>query len=153
MQPDIIEFCEKIREIGLLIKLDTNGSRPALLRQLTDKGLIDYIAMDIKNSKELYPKTCGLTDFPIGVEESVSLIMGLGIPYEFRTTVVKELHSMESIEELCQWISGADRYYLQGFKDSGDLIADGYSAYTDNEMQEFLLIAKRYIPNAELRGI
>ena len=153
LQPDIIRFCEKLRELGLLIKLDTNGSRPELLKQLADKGLIDYIAMDIKNSKALYAKTCGLSDFPAEVEESVSMIMELDIPYEFRTTVVKELHTEESIEELCRWIKDAKRYYLQSFKDSGDLIADGYSSYTENEMRQLLSIAKRYIPSAELRGI
>ncbi len=153
LQKDIIEFCRKIRDIGLLIKLDTNGSRPSVLNKLANEGLIDYIAMDIKNSKALYAKTCGLSELPEGIVESISFIMTSGIPYEFRTTVVKELHTKESITELCQWIHGAENYYLQCFKDSGDLIADGYSAYTEDEMQELLLIAKKYIPKAQLRGI
>ena len=153
LQKDIAEFCRKVKELGLLIKLDTNGSRPAELKALISEGLIDYIAMDVKNSKELYAATSGIDGFPSEVEESVKLIMSCGIPYEFRTTVVKELHSKESIESLCQWISGAKQYFLQGFIDSGDIIDVGYSAYSAEEMTEFLEIAKKYIPSAALRGI
>ena len=153
LQKDIAQFCQKLRELGLLIKLDTNGSRPNELRSLIDGGFLDYIAMDVKNSKELYADTCGISDFPAEVEESVDIIMNSGIPYEFRTTVVRELHTKESIEALCKWIAGAERYYLQGFIDSGDLIGNGFSAYSADEMGELLEIAKKYIPSAELRGI
>ena len=153
LQKDIADFCHKVKAMGLLIKLDTNGSRPEELKSLIAEGLIDYIAMDIKNSKELYAKTCGTDEFPSGVEESISVIMNSGLPYEFRTTVVRELHSAESIVALCQWIAGAERYYLQGFTDSGDLIGAGLSAYSAEEMNELLLIAREYIPNTELRGI
>lgn len=153
LQKDIALFCKKVRDLGLLIKLDTNGSRPKELQYLIDEGLIDYIAIDVKNSKELYAKTCGISDFPTEVDESIKIIMSSGIPYEFRTTVVKELHTQESIESLCQWIRGADRYYLQGFIDSGDTIQQGFSAYSAEEMIDLLEIAKRYIPTAELRGI
>ncbi|MBQ8850287.1 MAG: anaerobic ribonucleoside-triphosphate reductase activating protein [Clostridia bacterium] len=153
LQKDISEFCKKIHELGLLVKLDTNGSRPNELGALITDGLIDYIAMDVKNSKALYAKTCGIASFPKEVEESVGLIMSSGLPYEFRTTVVRELQTAESISELCQWISGAERYYLQLFKDSGDLVGNGYSAYSADEMTELLKIAKQYIKNAELRGI
>lgn len=153
LQNDIFDFCRKVRELGLSIKLDTNGSRPDELRALIDAGLIDYIAMDIKNSKELYAKTCGLPSFPDGVAESIELIMSSGIPYEFRTTVVRELHTRESLSDLANWISGAEKYFLQGFKDSGDLIENGFSAYSDEEMQELLAVVKHIIPHAELRGI
>ena len=153
LQKDIADFCQKIRELDLLIKLDTNGSRPDELEALISEGLIDYVAMDVKNSKELYADTCGVSHFPAEVEESVELIMNSGIDYEFRTTVVRELHSKESIESLCRWIAGAKRYYLQGFIDSGELIGEGFSAYSADEMKEFLAIAKIYVPTAELRGI
>ena len=153
LQNDIVDFCKKIRSLGLLIKLDTNGSRPERLKELISLGLIDYIAMDIKNSKELYSLTCGLGEFPAAVEESVKIIMSSGLPYEFRTTVVRELHTKESIDALCQWIKGTPKYYLQSFKDSGDLIEDGFSAYSEEEMRELLAIAQKHIPSAELRGI
>ncbi len=153
LQKDIADFCRSVRELGLLIKLDTNGSRPKELEALLSEGLVDYIAMDIKNSRTMYAETCGISVFPDGVDKSISLIMSAGIPYEFRTTVVRELHTRESITELCQWISGAEHYYLQGFKDSGDLIGDGFSAFGAEEMEALLTIAKTYIPTAELRGI
>ena len=153
LQKDIALFCQKVRKLGLLIKLDTNGSRPDDLKSLIEEGLVDYIAMDIKNSKELYATTCGISSFPAEVERSIGIIMNSGIPYEFRTTVVKELHTDTSIEALCQWIAGAERYYLQGFIDSGDLIGNGFSAYSADEMGELLEIAKKYIPSAELRGV
>lgn len=153
LQNDIIDFCKKIRNIGLLIKLDTNGSRPEKLKELIELGLIDYVAMDVKNSPALYAKTCGLSDFPEGVNESIQFIMNSGVPYEFRTTVVRELHTAESIAELCEWIKGAKKYYLQSFKESSNLIEEGYSAYSENEMRELLQIAKAIIPSAELRGI
>ena len=153
LQKDIALFCEKVHSLGLLIKLDTNGSRPAELQSLIDGKLVDYIAMDVKNSKELYAKTCGVSQFPSKVEESIKIIMSSGLPYEFRTTVVKELHTPESIDALCRWITGANRYYLQGFIDSGDTIEKGFSAYSAEEMTNLLEIAKRYVPTAELRGI
>lgn len=153
LQKDIAEFCRKIRRLGLLIKLDTNGSRPDELKALIDEGLLDYVAMDVKNSKELYADTCGVSHFPAEVERSVEIIMDSGVEYEFRTTVVRELHSKESIESLCRWIAGAKRYYLQGFIDSGELIGEGFSAYSADEMAELLEIAKTHIPSAELRGV
>ena len=153
LQPDLKDFCKKVKEIGLLIKLDTNGTRPELLSELINEKLIDYVAMDIKNSKEAYAQTCGLSEFPHGVEESIRILMNSDVPYEFRTTVVRELHSKENIASLCQWIKGAKKYYLQRFTDSGDLISEGLSSLSDEEMTELLEIAKEYIPSAELRGV
>ena len=153
LQNDIADFCKRIKDLGLLVKLDTNGSKPEKLHELISLGLIDYIAMDIKNSKRLYPVTCGGVDLLKEAEESVSLIMSSGIPYEFRTTVVRELHNAESIKELCSWISGARKYYLQSFKDSGDLIENGLSAYSEEEMRSLLAVAKEILPVAELRGV
>ena len=153
LQPDIDEFCRKVRALGLAVKLDTNGSRPEPLRRLIEEGLIDYIAMDIKNDKDAYARTCGLDHFPDGVEESIRLIMSCGVPYEFRTTVTKEFHSPTNIESLTQWIRGAQRYYLQCFTDSGDLIGEGLSAYSETEMEELLAIARKEIPASELRGV
>ena len=153
LQHDIASFCQRIHDLGLLVKLDTNGSYPERLKALIDMNLIDYIAMDIKNSKEAYAKTCGISELPEGIEESIRVIRDSGLPYEFRTTVVRELHSPESMVSLAKWISGAEKYFLQGFTDSGDLICDGLSAYSENEMKELLSLVKQYVPSAELRGI
>lgn len=156
LQKDIAEFCRKIHDLGLLVKLDTNGSFPERLRDLIDQGLVDYVAMDIKNCKEAYAETCGLRDMSAElpkIEESIRLLMKSGIPYEFRTTVVRELHSKERIAQLAKEIAGAERFFLQTFTDSGDLIGEGLSAYSAEEMEELLALIKPYIPSAELRGI
>ena len=153
LQPDIDRFCRKVKELGLLVKLDTNGALPLRLRALIDAGLVDYVAMDVKNSFEKYAETCGLTMFPEGVRESIALLMEEKIPYEFRTTVTREFHTKESIEALARQIGGARRYFLQGFIDSGDLIGEGLSAYSAEEMNTLLELCLPYVPAAELRGI
>ena len=153
MQKDIVDFIKKIKDVGLLVKLDTNGSYPEVLKKLLELKLIDYIAMDIKNSFDKYALTVGLDSFPEKIKESIAIIMSSGVQYEFRTTVVKELHNEEDIEELAKSIVGAERYYLQKFTDSGELIEDGYSAYTDEDMEKLLGIVKKWIPNASLRGV
>lgn len=153
LQPDLEDCCRLIRQEGLAVKLDTNGAYPQRLQAMLDEHLVDYIAMDIKNSKEAYARTCGLPDFPAGVEESVELIRQSGIPYEFRTTVVRELHDEQSMRSLAQWIAGADRYFLQSFTDSGDLIGTGLSSYDEQEMHRLLDAVLPWVPNARLRGI
>lgn len=153
LQPDLADFCREIHARGLLVKLDTNGAFPDRLAPLMESGLVDYVAMDIKNSKEEYARTCGLAAFPEGVEESIRMIMSSNIPYEFRTTAVREFHTVESIRSLAQWISGARQYFLQAFTDSGDLIGEGLSAFSEEEMRALLDAALPYLPNAKLRGI
>lgn len=153
LQRDIEELIKKIRDLSLAVKLDTNGAYPERLRSIIENDLVDYVAMDIKNSKEKYALTAG-ADVDIGkISESVELLMSSGIAYEFRTTIVKELHSPEDIRSIGEWIAGADKYFLQSFTDSGELIADGYSAHTPQDMAALLEIAKQYVPNAALRGI
>ncbi|MBQ9086204.1 MAG: anaerobic ribonucleoside-triphosphate reductase activating protein [Clostridia bacterium] len=153
LQPDLARFCRKIHDLGLLVKLDTNGSFPERLNGLLSEGLVDYIAMDIKNALPLYPITCGLDHVPDGIEESIRLIMSSGLPYEFRTTVVRELHTKESLTELATIIRGAERYFLQSFTDSGDLIGTGLSAYSEEETRAFLPEIQTLVPSARLRGI
>lgn len=153
LQKDMIPFLEKIRSFGLLVKLDTNGSRPDILEDILSRGLVDYVAMDLKNSKESYAKTCGLDAYPAEIERSISLLMNAGIEYEFRTTVVRELHTAEDMVSMAKWIKGAPRYFLQGFIDSGNLIGENCSAYSPAEMKEFLALVKPIIPNAALRGV
>ena len=155
LNPDIEDFILRIRELGLLVKLDTNGAFPDRLEALLDKGLLDYVAMDIKNSPEKYDITVGLDGkFDISViNRSISLLMNKAPDYEFRTTVVRELHSAEDIESIAKWLRGARRYYLQKYVDSGDILAEGYSAYSDSEMLELHSISCKHIPHAILRGV
>jgi pyruvate formate lyase activating enzyme len=153
LQPDIISFLEKIKKLNLLIKIDTNGSRAEILEKIISLGLADYIAMDIKNSFDKYAMTCGLNTIPENTDKSIDLIMNCGIPYEFRTTVVKELHDPDDIQKIAERIKGANGYFLQGFIDSGNVIGGTFSAYTPKEMDQLLKIAQKYVPNASLRGI
>lgn len=153
LSPDLLDFCRRIKDMGYALKLDTNGTRPDLLRQMIEEGLVDYVAMDIKNDRDHYAETCGLPSFPKGVEESMELLLNGSLPYEFRTTVVHPLHDPERIGALAEWIRGAKAYFLQVFIDSGDLIGEGLSAPTEAEAKEMLAAAKRYIPHASLRGI
>ena len=153
LYPNIAEFLGKIKAMDFLVKLDTNGTRPEVLKSLVDKGLLDYVAMDIKNSPLRYSETVGISDFDIlGVAESTAYLLEGKVDFEFRTTVVKELHSAEDIKNIGKWLEGDEKFFLQTFKDSGDLIGTGYSGYSAKEMEELLEILKKSIPNANLRG-
>ena len=154
MQPDLPAFIGKIKEMGYLVKLDTNGYRPKVLRGLLDKGLLDYVAMDIKNTKERYAITVGRENTDIGrIEESVEILKKSSIAYEFRTTVVKELHRKEDFAAIGEWLAGAKAYFLQAYQDNENVIAGGFTAYSKEEMEEFAQIVRRNIARVELRGI
>lgn len=154
LQPDLKDFLKKIKDMGYSVKLDTNGYRPQVLKDVVNNGLVDYVAMDIKNSKEKYALTCGLDSMDMAkIEESIEFLMNGKVDYEFRTTVVKELHNEDDIQDIVSWIKGAKRYYLQGFTDSGDLIGTGYSGYDKNTLEKLLNIAKNHFETVELRGI
>lgn len=151
--PDIVDFIRKIRSYGLLVKLDTNGSFPDKLEYLLDEGLVDYVAMDIKNSKEKYALTAGLKEFPEKIERSIDLIMEKAPDYEFRTTVVRELHDIQDIANIAMRIKNAKKYFLQSYVDSGDTIAKGFSGYSAEEMLQILENTKKILPITVLRGI
>lgn len=144
----------RIKDMGYLVKLDTNGTRPGALRRIIDAGLADMIAMDIKNSFEKYPETCGVPGYDTApVRESIELIMSGGTDYEFRTTVIRELHTPEDIRAIAREIRGAKGYFLQAYRDSGDILKGGCSRHTDAELHGLLAAAREYVPCAELRGV
>ena len=153
MQPGMADFLRKIRVLGYATKIDTNGAYPDKLRALIDEGLVDYVAMDIKNSPHKYAQTIGLSTVPAGVEESVSLLLSGIVPYEFRTTVVDELHEPGDFAAIGKWIAGAPRYFLQKFTDSGDLIGEGLSAPSNEKLRACLAAVAPYVPSASLRGV
>ena len=153
LQKDIKEFLKAIKEMGYAIKLDTNGYSPEKLMEIAEEGLIDYVAMDIKNCKEKYSETAGIDIDISKIEKSVDFLMASGIDYEFRTTVVKEYHTLSDIERIAQWISGAKRYYLQNFVDSGDLIKDGLSAVDKETLDSMKNVCLWHIKNTETRGV
>ena len=152
---DLGGFLEKVKALGYKVKLDTNGSFPDRLTELIRAGLVDRVAMDIKNSPALYRDTAGVTELDMAaIERSKELLLAGGIDYEFRTTVVKGLHSKESIVDAAKWISGAKEYYLQQFKDSGDVInISGLGAYDEKEMQALAEAAAPYVPAVRVRGV
>lgn len=155
LQKEMAGFLQKIKEMGYSVKLDTNGSFPDHLKELVKAGLVDRVAMDIKNAPELYGATVGIEGFDIsGVEESKNFLLEGSIDYEFRTTVVKGLHTKESLTEAAKWIAGAKEYYLQQFKDSGDVIAiDGLSAYDEKEMHALADAVAEFVPSVKVRGV
>ena len=156
LQPDLPAFIRKIRDMGFAIKLDTNGARPAVLKSLVAEELLDYVAMDVKNSLSAYPETVGLPAFDVApVEESMDFLLEGHVPFEFRTTLVKGLHTPEGVAEMGRRLAGEERFFLQTFEDSGDLIAgegDALSSFTPAETQELLCILRQYVPNAQIRG-
>ena len=154
LQGDIEEFLRKVRESGFAIKLDTNGSFPEKLESIIENGLCDYVAMDIKNSKEKYPETVGINNFDISnIEKSVKILKRGKMPFEFRTTVTKNFHTIMDIENIGEWIMGAEKYYLQNFVDSGNLIDSTVEGVSKEEMKEMLEAVKKYVPTAEIRGL
>ena len=154
MQSDIADFLGKIKALGFLVKLDTNGCFPQKLKEVVGAGLVDYVAMDVKNAPSLYGKTVGIENFSAdAVEESKNFLICSGIDCEFRTTVVAELHNKEGMTELGEWIKGAKNYYLQSFTDSGDLIGGGFSAPSRDFMRETQAVVAAFVEKVELRGI
>ena len=154
LQPDLEEFILKIRNLGYIIKLDTNGFLPDKLIDLVNKGLIDYVAMDIKSSPSGYGRATGIRNFNIApIQKSVEFLKSGVVDYEFRTTVVKELHSEEDIKDIGKWLQGESKYFLQEFENSGNLINDGLHGYNENEMGSLLNLLKKWLPKAEIRGV
>ena len=153
LQKDIAAFLRRIKDLGFAVKLDTNGCFPTVLRALVEEGVVDFVAMDIKNSPERYGQTAGVPEFDLTpVRESVAYLLSGAVDHEFRTTVAAQLHDRQSFEDIARWIAGAKRYALQDFKDSGDVLTDGLSACSPGQMQEFLSILKPLVPGAFLRG-
>ena len=152
LQEDLAEFISKVKAIGYSVKLDTNGTNPDLLQRLISEGLVDYVAMDIKNSPAKYDITCGCKVDMDKIEKSVSIIKESGIDHEFRTTTVREYHTKEDFTQIAERIKGS-RYFLQHFEDSGNLIGENLSAFSKEEMTDIAENINGILPNVQLRGI
>ncbi|MBQ6660377.1 MAG: anaerobic ribonucleoside-triphosphate reductase activating protein [Lachnospiraceae bacterium] len=155
LQKDLPEFMAKVRELGYKIKLDTNGQSPAVLDRLMKAGLLDYVAMDIKNCKERYGETIGIPDFRTdAIETSIALLMNGNIPYEFRTTVMREFHDTEALTRIGEWIAGARRYYLQPFRESDQVMKKGvFHAPDRDEIIRWKELLAKTIPSVDIRGM
>ncbi len=150
---DLIAKMKDIKGLGYKIKLDSNGFRPALLRKIVDEGVVDLIAMDIKNSLKKYGMTIGIPNYDTSnVEESIAFLKEGRVPYEFRTTIIDEFHTEEDIEEIGRLIEGSPRYAMQLYIDSEGCIERGFHSVCGEKAHRFLEIMKRYVPSAKLRG-
>ena len=153
LQLELPEFLEKLRRLGYAVKLDTNGTNPAMLKALLQERVLDYVAMDIKNSPSRYAETCGGIDCLSRVRESAALLMDGTVDYEFRTTAVAELHDDDSFREIAQWIAGAKRYYIQCFIDRDSVLRTGLHAPDKAQLERWADIVRPLIPSVELRGV
>lgn len=170
LQPDLAEFIYQVKAMGYSVKLDTNGFRPEVLISLAEGHLLDYIAMDIKSGPSGYGKAAGLLSFfeepcqmpaekiPMegfmeNIRQSIDFIMECGVQYEFRTTVVKGLHEKKDFQEIGPLIKGCRAYFLQNYKDSGNVMQSGFSGFTKEELEEYAEIVRPYVQQVQLRGI
>ncbi len=155
LHKDIGGFLSKVKALGYEIKLDTNGSFPELLMELVQDGLVDRVAMDVKNSPELYAHTVGLEKLDMApIERSKEFLLSGTVDYEFRTTVVKGLHTRESLRGAAEWIKGAKEYYLQQFKDSGNVLnIAGLGAFNEKEMHALADGLRDLVPSVQVRGV
>ena len=153
------EFLAKIKELGFLVKLDTNGSRPALVKELAEKNLVDYIAMDVKNSPAMYAQTVGLETMNLApIEESLRFLIGGTVPYELRTTLVAQLHTEDSIQDMGQWLGGLvtgmkpKQLFLQSFVDRDTVLFAGLSAPEADTTAEFAKILEPFCQRVTIRN-
>ncbi len=154
LRKDLPELLRGIKDMGFKVKLDTTGNHPDMLKTVVGEGLVDYVAMDVKNSRERYAETVGLSGFDISrVNESIAFLLRGYVEYEFRTTVIKQFHDRDSFIGIAEWIKGAGKYYLQSFVDRDTVPFAGLEARSEDEMKEYAEIVKPYVGVVELRGI
>ena len=154
LQPGLLDFIKKIRDDGFKVKLDSNGYLPDVLGELLSSGLVNYVAMDIKSSPEHYARAAGLEKINIEkIEKSIELIKNSGVEYEFRTTAVKGIHTPADFLSIGKWLGDVPAYFIQKFTDSGDVLGEGYTSFSDEEMVSLLAMARIHIKSASLRGV
>ena len=155
LQSELPEFIRKVKTLNLLVKLDTNGTNPAMLRSLLEEGLLDYVAMDIKHCRSKYNDVACMNPLDLqSIEDSVEILKNSSIDYEFRTTVTRELHKMEDFEEIGKWIEGSKAYYLQPYKESEQVISKIFTTYSAAEFDEIVNILNNYnIGNIKVRAL
>ncbi len=158
LTPTLWEFLKKIKELGFAVKLDTNGSRPTVLKKLVEDRLVDYVAMDVKNSPALYPETVGVTLDLADTEESLRFLIEGNVPYELRTTLVEPLHTAASIAEMGQWLAALvpgkkpEQLFLQSFVDRDTVVFAGLSAPSEDEVAQYADILSQYVEKVTIRN-
>ena len=151
---NIKNLIKKIKAKGLKVKLDTNGTNHQLLKELIDEKLIDYVAMDIKADADNYSKIIGKKEYDFNeIKSAIDILIASGIDYEFRTTIVKEYHNIDLIENICKLIGNKSKYYLQNFVDSAGVLKKGLHGFSDEELQSLKTKLNKNFPNVKIRGI
>ncbi len=154
LQAELLPFIYKIKSLGFLVKLDTNGSSPLVLKELVHNSLLDYVAMDIKSSEAFYSSVCGLSSFDYtSIKESISFLLENSVPYEFRTTVIFEYHNSSVFHDIGYQIQGAENYYLQAFQDSDYVMDHSLHACSKEMMLQYKKLLTPYVKHVSLRGI
>ena len=153
LRPDLPDFCRKIKAAGYRVKLDSNGTRPAVLKELVGNGLVDYIAMDVKCPPADYPDLMGCEESDLNaIKESVAFLKTAPLPYEFRTTLVDELHDEKSVRALGEFVKGAKELWLQKFVDRGGCLTDGLHEVPYKTAERYAGILSEYVEKVGLRG-
>ena len=153
LQIDLKGFIKGVKELGYLVKLDTNGSNPHILIDLIELKLVDYVAMDIKNCIPKYAMTCGVQNLDIDkIKKSINYLLNSDIDYEFRTTILKDYHTESDMIRISEMLKGCKNYYLQKFLKSDSIIDNRCEELTDEEILHYLEIVRKNIPQAGLRG-
>lgn len=152
IQKDLKTFMKRVKDMGLLIKLDTNGSNPNLVEEVINEGLVDYIAMDIKNVLELYKDVTDVKPNIVNLKRSIELIKNSPIEHEFRTTIIKNIHDIDKILEICSYVDG-ERMFLQNFVRSENVLGEYLEPFSEAELIEIDNIIKEKFPNVRIRGI
>ena len=158
LQPDLAELLAQIKAMGFLVKLDTNGSRPEVLKDLVSKNLLDYVAMDIKNSPSRYSETIGTPWKQEAIEESIRFLTQDHVDYELRTTVVEQLHDFQAMEEMTRWVSTLagskkiKRWFLQPFTDRDTVMYSGLCAPDDDQLSKYVCLLGQFSSHSNRRG-
>lgn len=153
LQSDLKDFLRKVRDMGYLTKLDTNGLRPDVLKDVLKEKLVDYVAMDVKNSLQKYAVTVGLESVDTSkIKESINTLLSSDVEYEFRTTLIKEFHTAGDMEKIADTINGAQRYFMQKYKDNEECISHGFSPIEKDEAEKFKAFFDGKVAKIGLRG-
>ncbi|MBP3808640.1 MAG: anaerobic ribonucleoside-triphosphate reductase activating protein [Eubacterium sp.] len=154
LRSGMVDFIKGIRSRGFLVKLDTNGNHPDRLKELVSEGLLDYVAVDVKNNKERYGETVGIPMLDISkIEETISFLLEGNVPYEFRTTVLRQFHDADSFKGIAEWIEGAEHYFIQSFVDRETVPFSGLEAYSPEELEEFKKLVEPHVKHIDIRGV
>ena len=153
IQKDLKTFMKRVKDMGLLIKLDTNGSNPNLVEEVINEGLVDYIAMDIKNVLELYKDVTDVKPNIVNLKRSIELIKNSPIEHEFRTTIIKNIHDIDKILKICSYVDTNQKMFLQNFEQSENVKDKKLESFNKDELIDIQKKVRERFPNVKVRGV